>query len=428
MNREIQPAWARVIYATAGAAASAWTVASGFAGDHETKLRARERMGRWWPTANSAPSSGSWIWIHAASVGEVTLANRVGRELAALGGDFRLLLSCNTATGKAVASHEVFEEVHYFPIDWKPVLNRILGLTRPRLLLVVETEIWPTLLAEAQLAGVPVAFANARISDRSWPRYQRLVDLIGPLLGSVAAVSARDAASASRLRRLGAPQSAVHVNGDIKFDAISIGDVTATTPAIATETPTVLAASTHDGEESVALDAFAIERKARPELRLVLAPRHPQRATAVVDEVARRGWNVATWTLTAGKGDWDVLVVDTIGELLRFFRAVDAVFLGGSLVPVGGHNLLEPAAYGHAPICGPHLDGIADQVAVLEAADALVVVGNARELATAWHLALDEPVRAQAAGKRAQDALASHAGALVRTINCIAPLLTEDSA
>jgi 3-deoxy-D-manno-octulosonic-acid transferase len=424
------PPWARLLYGLAGGLATLFAARSRLSADPGKRRRARDRAGRWWE-GDTAPGDRAWIWIHAASVGEVALASRLAGALRQRVGAVDLVLSANTPTGLATAPEGLFSETHYFPIDWTPVLERILGRSRPRLLLVVETEIWPALLARAAAHGVPVAFANARVSARSWPRYRQLAALVGPLLAGADAVCARDSESAERLAALGASPTALEVTGDIKFDALSADDVAATVPALAGDRPLLLAASTHEGEDEIALDAFATLRRGRADLRLVLAPRHPERADAVVRAGERHGFGVVRWSEVREAGTVtladaaDVLVVDTVGELRRFFGCAAAVFLGGSLVPVGGHNLLEPAAYGRAPIVGPHLQGVADQVAILRAAAALREVEEAASLAAAWRTALESPDAESAAGRRAAESLDAHRGALARTLVRVTALLGE---
>lgn len=421
MSRPGWPLPARWLYWSVGAAAHAvFALRARFAAS-EARERARERCGRWWPLSSKAPEDGRWIWLHAASVGEVLLANRLAAPLKAEG--WALVLSCNTATGRAMAAAEIFDETHYFPVDWPPTLARILKRSRPRLLVVIETEIWPSLLQAMAERDVPVAFANARISERSWPRYQRLSALVGPLIDQAALVCARDSSSAARLKALGADDQRLTVTGDIKFDAISATEVSATLPALTSSGPFVLAASTHDPEEGVALEAFKVLRETRADLGLVIAPRHPDRSERVLAQARAAGWRTASWTESGGDGAWDVLVLDTVGELRRFFASAPPAFIGGSLVDVGGHNLLEPAAFSLRPIAGTQLEGVADQAAVLAGADALVRVSDAATLAEAWSRALDDPVAEEAAGRRAFAVLAEHSGALERSLAKLAPLL-----
>lgn len=426
------------LYGLAGAAVVAWLLL-GRGGDAEAVLRRRERLGYW--RSSQTEKKQAWLWVHAASVGEVRLACALAAGLRRQGRTERLVLSCNTATGRAVAAGSPFDETHYFPTDWGPCLRRVLGPGAgdgPRAFIAIETEIWPRLLQELAARGIPAAFVNARISDRSYPRYHRLRSLLRATLATVGTVCARDDVSARRFQELGVPQAAITVTGDLKFDGLSAEQVDETPLAFGAAAPfdgakLVLAASTHTGEEEVALSAFRTLRDSEPGARLVLVPRHPERADQVQALIQKQGLDYARFSTASqhegGMGEsWQVLLVDVVGQLRSFFRSVPVVFLGGSMVPVGGHNLLEPSAYGCCLASGSELGGVQEQADRLLAADALTVVHDAEDLAAFWHNAVADPGAAASQGERARKVVQEGRGALASTLRALNKILPTSEA
>lgn len=405
--------------------------------DGERALRIRERLGRW---QGGAPA-GDWVWIHAASVGEARMATALGAELArALAGQaaVEFVITCQTPTGCRTARAGGGGNVHYFPVDAVPVVRPLLKSGRLRLYVSIETELWPALLGELAAAGVPTAIANARISEASMHRYRWVRSLFVRSLGTLAAVCARDEASARRLVELGVPQAAVVVTGDMKFDLASDGKPTRE-PLIAVDParPLVVAGSTHEGEEEIVLDAFVRLRATRPLVRLALVPRHPERGAQVASAAASRGLAVAQWSACEGQagatgaagacaadGSWNVLVVDRIGLLRAALAGAASAFLGGSLLPgPGGHNLVELIAEDLRAITGPCLQNVAEQLELLAGADAAVVVRDAASLAEAWNADLADPQAAREAAARGKAALAAKRGATAATVRILAPLV-----
>ncbi|MBI5504917.1 MAG: 3-deoxy-D-manno-octulosonic acid transferase [Deltaproteobacteria bacterium] len=430
------------LYRAAGAAAVAslrLAAQLAAAGDEESRrLRWGERLGRW----RGGIPSGAWVWVHAASVGEARIAAALVEALeAALGGQPRptFVVTCQTPTGRRTARAAGARIVHYFPIDAVAVMRPILTSGRLLLYVSIETELWPVLLAELGRAGIASAIANARISHASLGRYRRVRELFAPGLAGLAAVCARDAVSAERLVWLGVPEAVVSVTGDIKFDLASGGETTRK-PLLPVDPtrPLLVAASTHAGEEEVALDAFARLRRQRPHLRLALAPRHPERSTHATAAAAALGLRVTRLSefeqrqrcagAEAGCA-WDVLVVDSVGRLREALAGAAAAFVGGSLVRgPGGHNLLEIVGAHLRVITGPYLDNVAEQVQMLEEADAITIVRDAGALASAWAADLADPQSAAAAAARAGAALAVRRGALAATVAILAPLIRARSA
>lgn len=395
------------------------------AGDPERRRRLREKLGLW-----DGQPSGSWIWIHGASVGETAMAVALAEALAARVPGTRLVVSSTTATGRAVSATKHSAESRYFPIDFAPLVTRLIRSNPPRLFVAVETEIWPATLAVLGAAGVPIAFVNARLSDRSFARYRRLRHWLVPLLGKTAGVFARDEESARRWLELGARKEAVVVLGDLKFDLASSGGEGSDRLGLAAQVgrEMVVAASTHSGEEEVVLEAFAAVLASKPGLRLLLAPRHPERASAVLGLARRAGRRAATWSEGWGD-DVEVVVLDRMGLLGEAYAVSAAAFVGGSLVDgPGGHNLLEPVMAGCPVSAGPRLGNVPEQADVLRSCAALRVVSDAGELSRFWMEVLDHPAEFVKASAVARDAVEARRGALGRTVEALLPLLRGGEA
>jgi 3-deoxy-D-manno-octulosonic-acid transferase len=411
----------------AGVCATAGTI--GRATGSERLIRLGERAGRYDGPAFAA-EGGPVIWLHAASVGEVRAAEPLLAALRSRRRDARFILTCQTATGLALAAGLGAHETRYFPLDCRFAVRRFLSRFKPSLFLFVEAEIWPRLLLELSAAGVPSAMVGARVSEASFRRYRRVRGLFEPALATLACVCARDDASLRRLLALGVPPARIHLCGDIKLDALDEAAVERTPNALAGATTGIrvlFAVSTHDGEEAILLDAFSRVHREHSTARLVLAPRHPRRAEEVCAIAASQG-RVARWSRDGRADGWDVLVIDTTGEARTFFPAAECAFVGGTFVEVGGHNLAEPAAFGVPCAVGPHLDAVRHQAELLEAAGALVVVENAEGLARVWSTWLRDSTEAQRIGRAARTAVAAHRGAIGRTVAALEPLLARLSA
>ncbi len=411
--------------------AFAWLVTRGYAAAWSLGLlsAAREplhsdRLGRWRGIEGTAARSP--VWIHAASVGEVALASAVIKSLKQSDPSVCILLTCNTPTGRRVALASEADKVFYLPLDSPWILKPLLDVLEPRLLILVETEIWPNLLLEAAGRRIPAVMVNARISDRSLRSYRRIRPLMAIVLDTVALVCARDAQSRQRLIELGADAGRTFVVGDLKYDGLSVDEAAATTDLlepICGGSPTLLAASTHSGEDEVVLDAFSSVMARVPQLRLVLAPRHPERSDDVAGLASGRGFEVERWSSLNGRKDWQVLVVDTVGELRGFMRTARGAFVGGSLVEVGGHNLLEPAIFALPMASGPSLTNVAAQAEELAQAGALKIVDDAEGLAKVFDHWIGEADAASEEGRRGRELISGHSGALRDTAARLEPLL-----
>ena len=389
-------------------------------------LRHGKYRDRWWERLGRLPAALAadgrpTLWLHAVSVGEVLSAVPLATAFRRGHPEWRLLVSTTTATGQAMAAQRLagLDGLFYFPLDFRWVVRRVLRHLRPSLIVIVETEIWPNLLRSARADGIGVALVNARISDRSFPRYRRVRRWLGPVLAQFDLLCAQSEDTAARLRALGAPADRVRVTGSLKFDvatpaARSVADITAHLEG----RPVLLAASTLEGEDEILLETFDRLRRQRPDACLVLAPRHPERFDDVAALAAATAWRVTRRSALASRatGTMDVLVLDTIGELAALCGAATVVFVGGSLVPAGGHNILEPARFGRPIVVGPSMSNFAEITRLFLEAGALVQVPDAAA-ARAEILALfDDAPRRDALGVAARGVLEQHRGAVDRTM------------
>ncbi len=396
------------------------------------RRRIAERFGFLAP----APAAGGpRIWLHAVSVGEFEAARPLIQVLQARYPQLRLLITSTTPTGAARVHQVLGETVEqaYAPYDLPDVVARFLARRRPELLIVMETEWWPNWLRACRRRGVPTLLANGRLSARSAARYARLGPLTRRALADFSALAMQSPADVERVQALGAPAPRCHTLGSLKFDvrlpAQAEAEGLAWRAALGNGRPCWIAASTHPGEEEAVLAAHRALRRAHPTAALVLAPRHPERADEVVTlctaaglAVTRRS-TLTTPLAAAALAEADVLVVDTLGELAMFFCVADVAFVGGSLVPVGGHNLLEPAAAGVPVLSGPALHNFQDIAEQLTAAGALGVVDDEAALATALGSLLgDAPARGRA-GEAGRACVAAGRGATERHLALVARLL-----
>lgn len=388
-------------------------------------LFGRERWRDLGERLGNAPAIGRHIWIHGASNGELTSARPLIDALRARAPDLPLRVTANSVTGRDMVRGWALPDVHasLAPIDLRPVLARRLGQGRPALLISLENEVWPNRIAVLAQRGIPVAMVGARLSARSARRWAQLPGLAATVFGGAALVSAQYQASADRLRDLGVP-------ADRMLPVLNLKAATApaTLPQAVPDFPradTILAAATHDGEEHLVLAAYQSARAARPDLRLILAPRHPRRGDAVAALIAERGLGFARRTDGAEPGrNRPVYLADTLGEMSAWYRAASVTFVGGSLVAKGGHTPFEPAQWQSAIVHGPHVTNFEDAYAALAAADAARQVADADALAEIMATWTGTP-KAAATAERATAALrplAGDAGALAdRLLALIAP-------
>ena len=387
-----------------------------------------ERWGERYAAYRTPPLDGC-VWVHAVSVGEVNAAAPLVNALLEQRPDLRLLVTTITPTGSARVRALWGGRVEhvYLPYDLSGAVRRFLVHYRPRLALVLETELWPNLLFCCRDHGIPAYLVNARLSERSLRGYRVLAPLLGRALRTLSRVAAQSDADARRFVSLGAVPGAVSVLGNLKFDIRLDDSARRTAAAFALHSggrPAWIAASTHPEEEAAVI---AIHRRLRarwPGLVLLWAPRHPERFRPVAQACVEAGWRVATRQLTQWPDEADdVFVIDTLGELPHFYPCARVAFVGGSLQAVGGHNLLEPAALGVAVVSGPHLHNFADIARRMDEAGALRIAADADEVGTAVDALLgDDDARAAmvAEGLRL---VREGRGALARTLEMITPEL-----
>ena len=361
----------------------------------EAELERDQRLGRRLPELRKGA-----IWIHGASVGEARLTRALAQELRRRRPGQALAASAVTATGRAqLPSPPAVDAAFFLPLDFLSVQRRALDAVAPSLIVLIETELWPNFLSEAARRGVPVVIVNGRLAPERVARYKRLSGLYGPLLRGLAAIGAAGPEEADRFLALGVARSSIQVIGNLKFDLPPPVESPAELRArfgIASDRPVVAAGSTGDGEDRLVLDAFALARRDVPDLLLVLAPRHPERFAAAADEAARRGLVVSRASRGAAAPGTDVLLVDTIGQLAALYGVAGSAFVGGSLVPVGGHNLLEPIAAGVPVLYGPHTDHVGELAEELTLSGAGLRVENADALGRSFaDLALRPAERAR---------------------------------
>jgi 3-deoxy-D-manno-octulosonic-acid transferase len=376
-----------------------------------------ERLGR---LPADLPRGG--VWIHAASVGEVRAAQRMASRLSG-----PLVISAMTPAGLALARSLLPSAgVIAAPLDLGPIVGRALDRIAPRLLVIVETEIWPALIHAAAARGIPVVLVSARISDRTERAYRRARALFGPALRAMAAIGAQTQTDRTRLVAAGADPERVRVTGNLKCDTPP-GDSAGRSIAsiFAGTRPLLVAGSTHAGEEAAALDAWRAASDAAPGLRLVIAPRHLARVPEVNALLESRGVTAVKRSALDGPppADARVVVLDTIGELDALYGFCDLAFVGGSLVPVGGHNVLEPARHGVPVLFGPHTENFRAETELLLQAGAAIEVADVAAFAREARKLLRDPPRMKAMGEAGRRALEAGRGATERTMTLLAPWL-----
>jgi 3-deoxy-D-manno-octulosonic-acid transferase len=379
------------------------------------------------------------IWIHAVSVGEVLSARPLARDLRTRYPRLRIFLSTTTMTGQAVARRNVQEvdEVFYFPFDLGVVVRRTLDLVRPRLFIMMETEIWPNLLRECGKRGVKTALVNGRLSQRSFPRYRLVRGFMKAVLDDIDAFCVQSEESARRFIDLGANPGRVTVTGSLKFDSLDLS-----TPPIQTRArervlryfrmpsarPVVVAGSTMKGEEGAVLSAFRRVRSTMPHTLLILAPRHLERANDVELMCRQEGFRTVRRSELPIDAEprADVVILDTLGELATVYQLATVAFVGGSLVATGGHNVLEPAVFGKPIVFGPHMANFAEIAQAFVANAAGVQVNGDRELGDVLIALMTDPIRRARLGAAARALVEANRGAKEKSLNVLASLLPQD--
>ncbi len=374
------------------------------------------------------------IWIHAVSVGEVLAITRVIERLKTELPGWRVVISTTTDTGQKLARQRYGEDnVFYLPLDLPFAVRPYLQALHPKLLVLAESEFWPNLLRWARLSGAAIAVVNARVSDRSLPGYLRHRRLLRPMMQNINLFLAQSGEDASRLVQIGAPAERVHVSGNLKFEVKPPAkSAVAATFADAIRRneigPVVVAGSTLEGEESMLLEMFQQLRPRYRNVLLVLAPRHPERFAGVAGIIESRGISYQRRSRLEPKVHIapGVFLLDTIGELAALYESADIAFVGGSLVPRGGHNVVEAAQFGKAILVGPHTENFRDIIEIFQRANAVCVVTSQSLTATVLQL-LQDPAERNALGRRALEVMHSQQGATDKTVSGLLLLLNRQS-
>jgi 3-deoxy-D-manno-octulosonic-acid transferase len=386
------------------------------------------RFRRYFPTLKdrlgylSIPVLQRSIWVHAVSVGEVKAVQRLVEQLRPTRPGNLIVLSTVTPAGQELAKSipGLADHVFYFPLDLPGSVRRTLEHVNPELVLVAETEIWPNFLQECRRRSIPVVMVNGRISDRSYPRYRAIRRWLAPVLDNYSVLGVQTEQDRQRIEAIGATSKKVTVFGNLKYDAAPASkplpdDLAA---LLTRDTPLWIAASTMPGEDELVLSAFAELRRQHPRLRLLIAPRHPERFNAVEQLVRTKGFNCTRRSRIAPDGatSEDIVLLDSIGELASTFAYATAVFMGGTLAPRGGHNILEPAAFSKPIVFGPHMENFREIRDLFVEAGAAIEISDAAELAPAIAKLLAEPASAADLGARARSVVDRNNGATERVL------------
>lgn len=370
------------------------------------------------------------VWVHAVSVGEVLAAAQLIRGLTAALPGWVFAVSTTTETGQRLATERLAgSPVFYLPLDFRFSVRRYLRVLRPKMLVLMESELWPRLIAECSNAGVPVVVSNARISDRSFPRYLRLRRLWRPFLEMISLFLAQSNETAKRLVEIGAPPERVRVMGNLKYD-VQAKEASSMTRRIGAmlESWLIVAGSTLAGEEEMLLAAWPTITKAVPDAALLIAPRHPDRFDEVFGLIQKSGYpslrcsgiSVGVEPIFGGS----ILLLDTIGDLASMYGIATVAFVGGSLVPKGGHNPLEPAQFAVPVVMGPSFENFREVVEGMRADDAIRIISPEMIAATLVAMLRDQE-STRALGERGRSVFEEQAGATAHTTQALLALLQE---
>ncbi|MDY0290838.1 MAG: 3-deoxy-D-manno-octulosonic acid transferase [Desulfuromonadaceae bacterium] len=392
----------------------------------------RERLGFISSAELDKISGRQTIWIHAVSVGETRAAIPLIKELRRVYPDTALVLSNVTETGRQIAESIAEIDVFiYFPVDFSLTVARALDAIKPALVLIVETELWPQFVRKCYQRSIPVMLVNGRISDRSFPRYKRLGALLHPVLHQISLFCMQSQQDASRIEALGAPSERIQITGNVKFDQ---GD---STPApldaaklrvkfaLQEGVKVWVAGSTHQGEDEIVIRTYRNLLKVFPNLILILVPRHPHRCRHIGELLTQEdlAWRLRSSVSKTPLEPGGVLLVDTLGEMLDFYTLANVVFVGGSLVPVGGHNILEASMVNKPVLFGPYMQNFKEIAQYVTAAQGFGEVADAAELEQLVTCLLQNPAVADTAGLNGAAILQQHAGATAHTLTVMKKLL-----
>ncbi len=391
----------------------------------------RQRFGQYDSGIKQSLTNRQVIWLHAVSVGEMNVCMALIRALEPRVPNVKIVVSTTTTTGMGELQKRLPSHVGkiYYPIDRRKYVNRALSTIHPSAVILVEAEIWPNFIWRARSLGKPLFLVNARLSDRSFPRYKKFGFLFRELFASFTAVEAQSQEYAAKLLEVGCRPEAVHMLGNLKFDCVDLQtrlDVPGLLAQLGVGSDALLlvAGSTHDGEEEILADQFLRLRARFPKLFLILVPRHFERARDLGRRLAKKGLRLfyrseAAADTRVAAGNLDCLLVDTTGELTSFYKHATVAFVGKSLTAVGGQNPIEPAALGKPTVFGPNMQNFADVVRILRSQNGVIQVGDAAELEQTLGELLANPARREELGQAAQKIVKENQGAVARTAEMI---------
>ncbi len=387
----------------------------------------QQRLGRFDPGLPAEPR----CWVHAVSVGEAAAAAPLVHGIRRRWPEMSIVVTTVTPTGARIVTEQLGQTAthRYFPLDLPGPVRRAVEAVRPRFFVGMETEIWPNFLRTLAARGVPSMIANGRISDRSFRRYRIVRPIMARILARVSVFAMQSEEDARRIVALGAPPERVVVTGNLKTDFVPEPTDTPWDDLLGLDADTQLwiAGSTHRGEEAILLDVFQRLRKDVPGLALLLAPRHPERADEVTRLVAERGLRpVRRSRLPADSARGAVVILDTVGELADLYRKAAVVFVGGSLVAAGGHNMLEPALRKKPVLYGPHTENFRESAQMLHAAGGALVVTDASELESETRRLFENPALRARMGEAGWAAVAARQGAVGQTLALVEQVLMAE--
>lgn len=384
---------------------------------------------------------GRPIWIHAVSVGEALAVRTLVNDLRKIYPERKLVISTVTPTGNKIAQgiSQEGDFVTYLPFDFSFMVRRVIEKVNPGIFILVETEFWPNIISTLYKKKIPIVVVNGRISDRSFRGYRMIKFLLKPLLRKISLFSVQTKRDAERLIALGAAESQIRVNGNMKFDTAYSWDAKAESVdrykclmGLKMKDKLFIAGSTHPQEEEIILRVYTELKDEFPGLRLLIAPRHPQRVSEIENILSGYGFmpvrvsQLASWPVSQLNRQ-TVFILDTIGELAGFYRIADIVFIGGSFIRKGGQNLLEPASCAKPILCGPYMFNFRDIVDAFLERNACIQVRNQDELAEAIKDLLHNPYKIQELGNRASELVIQNQGATKRNLESIVKIYEKIS-
>lgn len=372
------------------------------------------------------------LWIHAVSVGETIAAVPLVKGFQKLHPEVPIIITTMTINGAKQVVASFGQSVHhvYVPYDLPAAVNRFVDHVRPKMLLIMETELWPNLLDICTQRKIPIFLANARLSERSAHRYGQFKKIVSEMMRDLTQVAVQTKVEADRFISLGLPPNRIQVTGTVKFDIVVADEILQRgkqlREQIGIDRPVWIAASTHHGEEEIILEAFNLIKKQFPQLLLILVPRHPERAAAVAALCRKNNCSLSLFTeQKAITPDIDIFLTDAIGQLMIQYVASDIAFVGGSLIATGGHNVLEPAVLGLPVITGPEMFNFAESTQLLKQAGALWQIDNAEQLASKILELLKNPAQRAQAGTAGQQVIEKNRGAVQKHLQLIDALFNS---